>query len=146
MDTIPEKMWPTHHFSTCLREFLRLRSDFIVMLVGLGNRQLGLGRYNYRLIECRGLSMATTFALVARSDLFFGIDSCMLHMADLARVPGVAIFGPTSAVEFGFRLSRSIALQGRTSTDEIYPENALSALLRLSDNSCRVGGQEVVVT
>lgn len=134
-DTVPNKMWPIDRYNTCLREFLHLHRDCVVTLVGLGSQRLDLGPYDYRLLECRGLSMATSFALVAHSDFFFGIDSCMLHMADLARVPSVALFGPTKAAEFGFRFSPGIALQGQATTEEISPDRALSALLTLSVRS-----------
>jgi len=35
----------------------------------------------------------------------FDIDSCTLHVADLFRVPGLGLFGPSSCTEYGFRFA-----------------------------------------
>lgn len=58
-----------------------------------------------RLIPCGRLPLAVCMALVASAHLFVGVDSCMLHVADLARTPGIGLFAATGPEEFGFRFS-----------------------------------------
>ena len=66
--------------------------------------------------------------LVAESDFFIGIDSCMLHVADMARVPGVGLFGPTSAKEFGFYIGPNITIQADGSMEKIEVDMVTNAL------------------
>lgn len=54
-------------------------------------------RPRQRLVRVERLRLGVALALVSLSDLFLGVDSCMLHMADLCRVPGVGLFGPDSS-------------------------------------------------
>jgi ADP-heptose:LPS heptosyltransferase len=70
--------------------------------------------------------------LVATADLFVGIDSSMLHAADLARVPGVGLFGPTRAVEWGFRFAPHRHIDMSTMAD-ITVQSALDAMEELVD-------------
>jgi ADP-heptose:LPS heptosyltransferase len=66
--------------------------------------------------------------LVGEADLFVGVDSCMLHVADLFRVPGVGLFGPTRPRQWGFRfgLHRHVVTEGDMS--EIREDEVLGAL------------------
>jgi len=100
-DIVFEKMWPDR-FRTLLDGFLRDHSDTVAVLVG--DREIGLGDLSRHrpVISCLGLPLLDTMALVGSADLFLGVDSCMLHAADLFRVPGVGLFGPTNSTEYGF--------------------------------------------
>lgn len=44
--------------------------------------------------------------LISYMDLFIGVDSSFLHAADLARVPGIGLFGPTDCSNWGYRFSK----------------------------------------
>jgi ADP-heptose:LPS heptosyltransferase len=68
--------------------------------------------------------------LVGTADLFVGIDSSMLHAADLARVPGVGLFGPTRAAEWGFRFAPHRHVD-RTTMADITVDAVLDALEEL---------------
>ena len=58
-----------------------------------------------------------------------GIDSSMLHVADLCGVPGVGLFGPSNAEHWGFRLARHRHVCGRDARmDTIAPEEVIQAL------------------
>lgn len=103
-DTKPEKMWPAGRFVAVLDEFLGRHPEFIAFVVGSGGLPLDAGRHGKRVMLCYDLPLAVSLALTGEADLFLGIDSCMLHVADFFRVPGVGIFGPTSCAEWGFRV------------------------------------------
>ena len=98
-----EKRWPATRFIDLLDRFLSRHRDFVAWIVGMGHEELNVGRERDRVFPYLGLPLDLAMGLVASADLFVGIDSCMLHAADLARVPGVGLFGPTRAATWGFR-------------------------------------------
>jgi ADP-heptose:LPS heptosyltransferase len=98
-----EKRWPVTRFIDLLDRFLTRHRDFVAWIVGMGHEELNVGRERDRIFPQLGLPLDLAMGLVANADLFVGIDSCMLHAADLARVPGVGLFGPTRAATWGFR-------------------------------------------
>lgn len=128
-DTKPVKMWPAERFVAVLDEFLRRHPDFITLVVGSGGRPLDAGRHGKRVMLCYDLPLAVSLALVGEADLFLGIDSCMLHAADLFRVPGVGLFGPTSCAEWGFRIGphRHVCGDGGR-VEHVRPHDVLDAL------------------
>jgi len=71
-------------------------------------------------------------AIVEEADLFLGVDSCMLHVADLNRIPGVGLFGPTSAKTFGFRFSEHKHIDGNGRMSHISEEAVIRALNDIS--------------
>ncbi|WP_025736064.1 glycosyltransferase family 9 protein [Mycobacterium genavense] len=71
-------------------------------------------------------------SMVANADLFLGIDSCMLHAADLARVPGVGLFGPTRSATWGFRFGPHRHIDQRKMAD-ISVDAVLDALEAIAD-------------
>ena len=102
-DTKTEKMWTLPAWRELLATLLEEDPNLYVMNVGLQQIELTQPWLEERVFSLDGLSMASTMAVVAKADLFIGIDSCFLHAADLCRVPGVGLFGPTDSHEFGFR-------------------------------------------
>lgn len=105
VDTGEKKMWTPTQFTNVIRQFLARHSEFVVFLVGAQNILWELGRVDERVIPCYGLDLPVSMALVGHADLFLGVDSCLLHAADLFRVPGVGLFGPTESAKFGFRFA-----------------------------------------
>jgi Glycosyltransferase family 9 (heptosyltransferase) len=100
-----EKRWPVTRFIDLLDRFLSRHRDFVAWVVGMGYEELNAGRERDRIFAQLGLPLDLTMGLVACADVFVGIDSSMLHAADLARVPGVGLFGATRAAEWGFRFA-----------------------------------------
>lgn len=112
-----EKRWSATRFIDVLDRFLSRHRDFVAWVVGMGHEELNVGRERDRVLPYLGLPLALTMGLVASADLFLGIDSCMLHAADLARVPGVGLFGPTQATLWGFRFAPHRHLEASTMAD-----------------------------
>ncbi|BAX95060.1 ADP-heptose--LPS heptosyltransferase [Mycobacterium shigaense] len=100
-----EKRWPITQFIDVLNGFLSRHRDYVAWVVGLGHEGLNAGPERERIFPQLGLPLDLTMGLVASADAFVGIDSSMLHAADLARVPGVGLFGPTRAATWGFRFA-----------------------------------------
>lgn len=105
-DTKPRKIWSADKFIRTIDKFLSVQTDYIVIIVGMHhNLPLELAYYKNRIFDVSGIPLELSFALLSVADLFLGVDSCMLHAADLFRVPGVGIFGPTNPQKWGFRFA-----------------------------------------
>jgi ADP-heptose:LPS heptosyltransferase len=122
-----EKRWPATRFIDVLDRFLSRRRDFVAWIVGMGHEELNVGSERDRVFPYLGLPLDLAMGLVANADLFLGIDSCMLHAADLARVPGVGLFGETRAATWGFRFGPHRHVDRSTIAD-ITVEEVLSAM------------------
>jgi ADP-heptose:LPS heptosyltransferase len=112
-----EKRWPITRWISVLDRFLSRHGDFVAWVVGMGHEELDVGRERDRVFPHLGLPLDLAMGLVATADLFVGIDSCMLHAADLARVPGVGLFGPTRAATWGFRFGPHRHIEMSTMAD-----------------------------
>lgn len=125
-ETAPERMWERERLAWVLDRFLRERNDFMVLVASLEPIDLGGPHDRIRWIDQH---LELTLALMRHMDLFLGIDSCFLHAADMYRVPGVALFGPTLDWEKGFRLSPNGRHVTAETMDAIRREDVLDALL-----------------
>ncbi|HEY8287338.1 MAG TPA: glycosyltransferase family 9 protein [Chloroflexota bacterium] len=98
------KRWPAERFAA-LAEDLERRWDARLLFVGdhqdrgLAAR-IGAGLRRPPLMAAGDVSLPTSLALIAASDLFIGNDSGPLHAAAALGRPYVAIFGPTVAANF----------------------------------------------
>jgi len=133
MDTHAHKLWDETRWVESLDAFLDKHTNFVVLLVGRPDRTVDTEQWRNaeRVIPCYGLSLPSSCCLVAESDFFIGIDSCMLHVADLARVPGVGLFGPTNMKEFGFYIGPHIMIQAKGSMEKIDAGMVTKALHQL---------------
>jgi hypothetical protein len=105
-ETDPRKMWPSDRLKAFIDGFLIRHPDFIVVIVSKLVQRIDVDpAMRNRVVACFGLPLDVAFCLVAQADLFVGVDSCMLHVADSCRVPGVGLFGPTPCDGYGFRLT-----------------------------------------
>lgn len=105
-DTKRRKMWPPQKFLQAIDAFLASQPKYVAILIGLHHDlDLRNSTNNTRIIDFCGLPLGLTFSIIGVADLFLGIDSCMLHIADLYRVPGVALFGPTEIWKWGYRFT-----------------------------------------
>ncbi|HET6978967.1 MAG TPA: glycosyltransferase family 9 protein [Pyrinomonadaceae bacterium] len=133
MDTLAHKRWDESRWIESLDEFLDTHADFVALLIGRPECPVDTEQWRNadRVIPCYGLSLPSSCCLVAESDFFIGIDSCMLHVADMARVPGVGLFGPTSVKEFGFYIGPHIMIQAAGSMGTIEVSMVTEALHQL---------------
>lgn len=127
-----DKRWPATRFIDLLDRFLSRHHDFVAWIVGMGHEELNVGRERDRIFAHLGLPLDLAMGMVGTADLFVGIDSCMLHAADLARVPGVGLFGPTRADTWGFRFAPHRHVDMTTMAD-ITVDEVLAAMEELAD-------------
>ena len=123
-DTEQEKMWSDEKFIVLLDNIMERHKDICIIPVGISNLRFDETlRYGDRVLQfdrSKKLSFKLACAYISISDFFIGIDSVFLHVADLFKIPGVAMFGPTSPIEFGFKYSsiyQHILSSGKSMTD-----------------------------
>jgi hypothetical protein len=126
-ETLPQKMWPVERFKTVLDAFLGRHSEFVAWIVGRHDLGLNRGRHGNRVHTFR-LPLPAAMALVQLADVFLGVDSCMLHVADLSRVPAVGLFGPSSCQRFGVRFAPHRHVDARGPIEQIDEASVLTAL------------------
>lgn len=130
-ETKPEKSWPLDRFTSVLGRFVRDFPDFTVLVVGLREDYPERGVLPERIVRL-DLPLDVCFALLREADLFLGIDSCFLHAADLFRVPGVGLFGPTTCRRWGFKFSNHWHIQSSGHMDMIEIDDVSRALSSLA--------------
>lgn len=146
-DTKPQKQWHAHRFAAVLLQFLDNHPDHFAIGVGFDNMAVRRLARHPRLIAVDQLPLSTNLGLLAASDLFLGIDSCMLHAADFLRIPGVGLFGPSpdapgGSDSFGFRFGPHVHISGQGSILDIAERDVLQALEELVIRSRAAGERE----
>lgn len=127
VETKKNKMWSLKKFNILINQFLDENPDFVVIVVGEQYLPVDKGKHNKSIIFLFGVSLAFACALVSLADLFLGIDSCMLHVADLFRIPTVGLFGPTNHQRFGCRFAPHKHIDGQGSMSNISLNDVLNA-------------------
>lgn len=140
IETTREKRWSVDNLRTVLDSFLDRRPEFVACVVGQGKQTFRDLRHGDRIIPSFGLNLVDACRIVAHADLFLGVDSCMLHVADFARVPSVGMFGPTNPSEFGFLFAPHRVVAACTMSD-VQPAAVEAALDDLLMRSCALRGE-----
>jgi hypothetical protein len=120
-----------------IEEFLDRHPDFAAFVLDFYPWK---GRKPHRLvIHSPGLPLHYAFSVLRASDVFLGVDSCMLHAADLYRLPGVGLFGRANIGfasktynyrQWGFRFSRRRQISDARGMNYIREPRVLAALER----------------
>lgn len=134
-ETKPEKVWPRERLMRVIDAFLERHPDFVAFVLDF-YRWKGT-KPHPRVIHSPGLPLHYAFSVLRASDLFLGVDSCMLHAADLYRLPGVGLFGradisfPAKTYNYrqwGFRFSRRRQISDARGMNHIREARVLAAL------------------
>lgn len=143
-DSTSDKMWPRPRLLRMLGAFLERNPTFVVWVIGKKNLRLDVGRFSERVMPFYNIPLAMSFCLVRQSDIFLGVDSCMLHAADLFRVPGVGLFGPTNPSEWGFRFSRHRHLRSIGSLTDLHEDKVMESIESLlAETTLRKDAKEI---
>jgi ADP-heptose:LPS heptosyltransferase len=130
-ETASHKTWRTDSFAEAVATFLASRPDWIAVVVGRGSGGCFAARAGRRTFDLCGLPLRRSMEVVADADLFVGIDSCMLHVAGISRVPSVAVVGPGSEPGFDVRYTRHRVVRALGPLDELAPGRVTAALENL---------------
>lgn len=132
-DTKKDKTWPRAKWVKLLDLFLDRHQEYIAVIVGQHDYQLATGKHHKRVLPCYGLPLSLSMALVSEADMFVGVDSCMLHVADFFRAPGVGLFSPTHFTRWGFRFGphRHIySKESMSAIDDVEVMDAIESLMK----------------
>jgi ADP-heptose:LPS heptosyltransferase len=133
-ETKPYKRWPAEHWNRTLGAFLHAFPDFEVIAVA--RHAHSLDALIPRVHKLSGLPLASAAALFAAADVFLGVDSYPLHVADLWQVPAAGMFGPSNLREFGFRFTPNARhIDGGGTMDSIDPDRVFGELTELAVSS-----------
>jgi hypothetical protein len=142
---LDEKSMRPAQLRSALEAFLAARPEFVCMVVGLWSPEQAAIEGD-RIVWATSLTLGIAAELIGNADLFLGVDSCMLHVADLARVPSVALFGPSEPHVWGLRFTRGVTLEGGEAVQRIPPEAISSALIHLWEGQQDSGRGSTAVT
>jgi ADP-heptose:LPS heptosyltransferase len=102
-ETMPEKRIPCSSWLCALDLFLQRKRNWNIVILSRDRYASDVGDINSNLATRWGLPLGAALALVGVANLFAGVDSSLLHAADLYRVPGLGLFGPSDPRRWGFR-------------------------------------------
>jgi heptosyltransferase-3 len=133
------KIWPAERFVTLFQRLAatRMPGALPAVIAGPGEAEAAMAApvllalpEAIDLVGC--LSLPEIAALLARSSLFVGNDSGLMHLAAASGAPTLGLFGPTNAEEYGPAGRRARALTGATAAmDSISVDAAVEAAERL---------------
>lgn len=105
-DSKLDKVWPDPYFDRLIGQILDKYDDIAVIDVGVRKINVEGNLYRDRILSS-GLIMTFEYVigLLSISDFYIGVDSSFLHLADLLKVPLIALFGPTRVEEWGVRFA-----------------------------------------
>ncbi len=85
---------------------------------------------NDRVYDFTRLPFEISIALINLCDVFIGVDSCLLHAADLLNIPGVGLFFSTDPLIWGYRFADSFKNLKHTASRQITPQRVFDVLSR----------------
>ena len=133
-DTVQARRWRPEHWGKTIDAVITACPNLYIFVVGMHGAVNEASMRHERVISSLGADLQLSFALVAGSDVFAGINSCMLHVADVAGVPGVGLFENALAeAEWGFRYTRHRHVVAEHAMNDIQPETVVRALLDLAE-------------
>jgi ADP-heptose:LPS heptosyltransferase len=122
------KCWLPSRMQETLRVLLTKHSDLFIIVVSRDPPSFQIESLGEAAIAITRVALPFFLALIARADIFIGVDSVGLHAADLWGVPAIGLFGPTRPEEWGFRFSgKGVHVDGRGSMRNISVEQVVSA-------------------
>ncbi len=137
-ETRPEKIWPLDRLDAALTTVMEKRPDVSPVILNTPPEQLPRTARNPAALFAGRPPVADAMAVTAICDCFLGIDSCMLHVADLYQRPGVALFGPTDPAQYGYRLAPRVRAIHVRPTDRnlrrLEPDAVVHALTGVLDD------------
>ena len=99
-----EKNWPEEFFLAVVEWWRQAVNGAVVLLTGpVEEERGGTDRLRHRCIVASDLTLSRAAALLARCDVYLGNDSGITHLAAIAGVRTVALFGPSNARQWAPR-------------------------------------------
>jgi ADP-heptose:LPS heptosyltransferase len=120
------KVWPTDNFVSLINRILNikeLRDSKVILVGGPGEEIIGeelcKKLTDIELINLIGKPILPTAAIFSLSKIFIGNDSGLMHLAALARVRTVGLFGPSSIEKYRPWGEKTLHISGDKSPDDL---------------------------
>jgi len=114
------KQWP--YFQNWLKQQAELSNRHWV-IVGSSGEQVELPKHAYLHDWVGRTSISDLVGVIRRAQVFVGVDSGPLHIADALKVPCVGLFGPTSEVSWGLLNSNARILRTNPDCSPCYKDD-----------------------
>jgi hypothetical protein len=88
-----------------IKSLLDLNKQAVVCVFGINSALSELEDLCSRVVVFNNVPFSLGAYLVSRMKIFIGVDSSFLHVSDLARIPGIGLFGPTDCNRWGYRFA-----------------------------------------
>lgn len=101
--TWPVKQWPLEHWNLLVEQLTQISGVAVIQAGANGHASdaQAITPCVLNALDWIGrLSLSETLALIAQAQLFVGVDSGLLHVANALRVPTLGLFGPTDPACF----------------------------------------------
>lgn len=140
----PHSNWKNKELSLgCLRDFLSRVSkaqpvSFLFIWSNSKEKQVADELHTHfqsTSLSIGELTIPTWQNLMKEMDLVISVDSCALHLAGLAKIPTMSIFGPSSAKIYNPRGKTHLAIQGACPYNETFVKRC-SRLRTCSTGAC----------
>jgi ADP-heptose:LPS heptosyltransferase len=116
--------------------FLAAHDDFVAIFLDVARFDHVCPCHAHRIITVDDMALQFAIALLQHADVFFGVDSCMLHAADYLGIPGVVAFREaTSPGKFGYFWSPVRHLTLSSPSDRNVVEQATRGLAKLVEQA-----------
>ncbi len=120
------KIWPPQNYLSLIKKLLKNKKflDFNFVLLGPESEEdkikLILSNNNKKIINMYGkLTLLEIFFFLKECKLYIGNDSGLMHLAALANIKTIGLFGPSSVQKYGPWGDKSCAISGNKSPDEL---------------------------
>lgn len=104
-ETRPDKVYPAERLDRLAAGWLADDPSLNALVLAQGADAWPHTAASGRAAFLRGMTLERGMAVAADADVFVGIDSCMLHVADFAQRRALGLFGPTDPRRAGFRIT-----------------------------------------
>jgi ADP-heptose:LPS heptosyltransferase len=130
-DTQPCKMWNQENWIIFIENFLNDFSNGIIVILGV---TFEFNIHESRVVDLTKLPIDMSMALLKQCNAFIGVDSCMLHIADLFNIASVGLFIGTSHKVYGLKYSPHYLNLVSNKKNCVSPDDALEAIKKVAFN------------
>ena len=117
------KIWPQDNYLDMINKLSKTTTfkNFLFILIGPVSEKGMIKKIKHRnILNMYGkLPLAEIFLLLKECKLFIGNDSGLMHLAALAGIQTVGLFGPSSKIKYHPWGNQTLALSGKKSPEEL---------------------------
>lgn len=136
-ETQAYKQWEPHYFEEVINKLLEKYPNAGILIFSRKTTMRLENIKEKQRVLCFGdsITFKSMGGLLKIVDVFLGIDSVFLHLADMFRVPTITLFGPTSTLSWGIRFAKGKEIISPTGQmKDILPEKVTNEMVSLIDS------------